>query len=217
MAKRLIRWALATAVIAASIILISGRWQDPWLWGVVAVWCAMSGHAIASMDDDLARERFSPADPGADRLSLRIVRLVALGHLVVSALDLRLGLGPAVPPSVRGVALAGMAAGYALVFRAMRENHFFSAVVRVQSERGHHVVTTGPYRTVRHPGYAGMIVAVPLGGLALGSWLGAGVAIIYSALILRRVVFEDAFLRRSLAGYDGYVNRVPYRLVPGIW
>ena len=169
------------------------------------------------MDDDLARERFSPPEPGADRLSLMAVRLIALAHLIVSALDLRFGIGPRVPDAVRGIALAGMIAGFLVVFRAMRENHFFSAVVRVQSERGHHVVTTGPYATIRHPGYAGMILSVPLSGMALGSWIGAGIALIYSGLILRRVVFEDGFLQRSLAGYDRYVRQVRYRLVPGIW
>jgi protein-S-isoprenylcysteine O-methyltransferase Ste14 len=177
----------------------------------------MSFYAIHSMDDDLARERFHPPDAGADRLSLRAVRIVALAHLIVSALDVRFSIGPAVNAPVRTVALAGMAAGFFLCFRAMRENHFFSAVVRVQTERGHHVVSTGPYSIVRHPGYAGMILSVPLSGLALGSWIGAGVALLYSGLILRRVMFEDGFLQRSLEGYDRYVTQVRYRLVPGVW
>jgi protein-S-isoprenylcysteine O-methyltransferase Ste14 len=172
---------------------------------------------MRSLDDDLARERFNPPDPGADRMPLRAVRLAALAQLLIGPLDLRFGLGPPVPAPLRAIGLAGMAFGFFLVFRSMRENYFFSAVVRIQTERGHHVVSSGPYAVIRHPGYAGMIAGVPLGALALGSWLAVAAALLYSGLILRRVVFEDAFLRRSLEGYDTYVEQVRYRLLPGVW
>jgi protein-S-isoprenylcysteine O-methyltransferase Ste14 len=104
-----------------------------------------------------------------------------------------------------------------LVFHAMFSNRFFSPVVRIQAERGHRLVDTGPYSIVRHPGYAGMILLAPFSGLALGSWLSVAVALMYSGMVLRRVFFEDAFLRQHLQGYDGYVKRVRYRLVPGIF
>jgi len=96
-------------------------------------------------------------------------------------------------------------------------NRFFSPVVRVQTERGHRVIDRGPYGTIRHPGYLGMIVSVLCSGLALGSWLGFAFAVAYGALILRRVFFEDAFLQVNLAGYADYARRVPYRLIPGGW
>ncbi|HMF60080.1 MAG TPA: hypothetical protein VK595_06905, partial [Vicinamibacterales bacterium] len=69
----------------------------------------------------------------------------------------------------------------------------------------------------RHPGYVGMIAAMPLSGLALGSWVSFGIALAYSALILRRVMFEDAFLLRNLPGYAEYTRRVTRRLLPGMW
>ena len=110
-----------------------------------------------------------------------------------------------------------MALAMVLVYRAMHENKFFSSVIRVQTDRGHRVVETGPYSLVRHPGYAGMIAAMPLSGLALGSWLSFGVALVYSAMIVRRVLFEDAFLLQNLDGYPAYARRVTGRLVPRVW
>jgi protein-S-isoprenylcysteine O-methyltransferase Ste14 len=105
----------------------------------------------------------------------------------------------------------------ALLIAAMRTNRFFSAVVRIQQERGHQVISSGPYSLIRHPGYAGMITAIPFSALALGSWLGVALAVAYAALIVRRVVFEDAFLQRNLPGYRDYATRVRYRLIPGAW
>jgi len=122
-----------------------------------------------------------------------------------------------IDPIARGFALAGMTLGFLLFFRAMRENRFFSTVVRIQSERGHRVVATGPYSIIRHPGYAGMIVSVPLSGIALGSWAGAALGLVYSAMMMRRVAFEDGFLQQSLGGYAEYATRVPYRLLPRVW
>ena len=118
---------------------------------------------------------------------------------------------------LRAVALAMMAVTLGMFFRSMHENRFFSSVVRVQNERGHRVVDSGPYSIVRHPGYAGLIWAIPFSGLALGSWLAAALGLIMSGLILRRVLFEDAFLTKNLEGYVAYSGRVRHRLIPGVW
>lgn len=217
MVKRLTRWMFISAALIGGVMLLAGRFDDPWLWGYAAAWLATSLYAMVSIDDSLARERFSPPEAGADRWWLLAAQMVSLAHLIVAGLDNRFHWSPQVPPIARGAALAGMAAAFFLVFRAMRENQFFSSVVRIQAERGHRVVTTGPYAVVRHPGYVGMIVGVPLSGLALGSYASAAVALIYSALMARRVTFEDRFLRESLAGYAEYATRVRHRLVPRLW
>jgi protein-S-isoprenylcysteine O-methyltransferase Ste14 len=99
----------------------------------------------------------------------------------------------------------------------MRENRFFSSVVRVQNDRGHRVIDTGPYAVVRHPGYAGMMLGMPLSGLALGSWVASAIGVVLSLLALRRVLFEDAFLKKNLNGYTLYSSRVTYRLIPRVW
>jgi protein-S-isoprenylcysteine O-methyltransferase Ste14 len=217
MPKPLKRWLLVSGVISSAVFALAGTWRDPWLWAYVTIWSATTCYALFSIDEDLARERFHPPTQGADAVALHVVRVVALSHLMVGALDSgRWHIAP-VSPALRGFALAGMALTFGMFFRAMRENRFFSSVVRVQDERGHRVVDSGPYSIVRHPGYAGLIWAMPLSGLALGSWLAAGIGLLMSALILRRVFFEDAFLRKNLDGYVAYTHRVRHRLIPGVW
>jgi protein-S-isoprenylcysteine O-methyltransferase Ste14 len=214
--KRLARGVLVQVVVVGGLFLLAGTWKDPWLWAFGLVFAAVCFYALISIDDDLARERFRPPSPGADKVSLRIVRIVALAHLVVGALDIRWQWTSMAAP-LRAIGVVGFALSFWMILRAMKANRFFSAVVRVQTERGHQVVDRGPYGVVRHPGYAAMILAVPFSGLALGSWLAVAVALVYSGLILRRVIFEDRYLHENLAGYRDYAARVRYRLVPGAW
>jgi protein-S-isoprenylcysteine O-methyltransferase Ste14 len=196
---------------------LSGAWRDPWLWTYVAVCAVAAGYALLTIDEDLARERFHPPAAGADRVALGFIRVAAISHLAVGALDSgRWHLAP-VSPALRVVGLFFLAAMLALFYGAMRTNRFFSAVVRIQDDRGHRVVDRGLYSMVRHPGYAGLILGIPSSGLALGSWLSAAIGLVMSALILRRVLFEDAFLRANLEGYPAYAARVPHRLIPGLW
>ncbi len=215
--RRLGRFCLVWTLVFGGLFLISGAWNDPWLWTYAAVWAATLLWAVLGIEEDLANERFRPPSRGADRAWLAVIQVVALAHLVVGALDLGRWHVGQVPESLRGTALAGMAAAAILVFRAMHANRFFSSVVRIQDDRGHRVVDKGPYSVVRHPGYAGMIPLMALSGLALGSWLAFGFGVVYGLLIARRTRFEDRFLQANLAGYRDYVRRVPYRLVPGIW
>jgi protein-S-isoprenylcysteine O-methyltransferase Ste14 len=215
--KRLARWAFGTLFVALVLMLSAGTWRDPWLWSYVAVASAIAFLALVTIDEDLARERFTPPNDGADRLSLRVIRIIALAHLVVGAADSGRFHWTTMAPELRIIGLVGFALSFLIVFRAMATNRFFSAVVRVQTDRGHRVVDSGPYRLVRHPGYAGMITAVPFSALALGSWPSMVLALLYSALILRRVAFEDRFLHANLDGYADYATRVRYRLIPGAW
>ena len=215
--KRFGRLALAMTVMSALLFALAGTWRDPWLWAYIAAASCIGALAVMAMDDDLARERFRPPSAGADRLSLRAIRIIALVHLVVGALDSGRFHWTTVDPALRALGLIGFVLSFALVARAMLVNRFFSAVVRLQTDRGHHVIDRGPYRLVRHPGYAGMITAVPCSGLALGSWVAFAIALVYSLMILRRVIFEDRFLHENLPGYREYADRVRYRLVPGGW
>jgi protein-S-isoprenylcysteine O-methyltransferase Ste14 len=216
MAKRLIRFTLTLLVLTGILVLLKGR-LDTWLALYLGGWSIFALYAFVSIDDDLARERFHPPEPGADRLLLRVVRILALLHVIVGTLDAgRWHLAP-VPDAVRAVALVIMVVSALLVVQAMRANRFFSPVVRVQTERGHRVIDRGPYGIIRHPGYLGMIVSVICSGLALGSWLAVAFALLYAGLVFRRVFFEDAFLKANLAGYTDYARRVPYRLIPRTW
>ncbi len=217
MSNRLRIWGFGLAALATLLFGISGRWSDPWLWSFIGLWGATTLYGLAGIDDDLARERFRPPAQGADPVALLFVRAFALADLVLGALDVgRWHLAP-VPAPLRAVSLAAMVLTLGMFFRAMHENRFFSAVVRVQRDRAHRVIDTGPYAVVRHPGYAGLLLAMPCAGLALGSFISAGIGVILSLLIVRRVIFEDAFLRQYLDGYTAYAARVPYRLVPRVW
>ena len=215
-AKRLGRWFLINLFVSAMICGISGRYLDPWLWAYIATVAAISLYPALALDNDLAQERFHPPDAGADRVPLRVVRIIAIAHFVLSLLDARWQFS-SVPGAIRLAALVGLAISVVLVFRAMRTNRFFSAVIRIQKDRGHRVIDQGVYGVIRHPGYAGMIPSMTFSGLALGSWVGAALGVCYALMMIRRVLFEDAFLRSQLQGYQEYTARVRYRLIPGVW
>ncbi len=122
------------------------------------------------------------------------------------------------PPWLHALGLITVAAGYALCFWAMLVNRFFSSVIRIQSDRGQYVVTTGPYAFIRHPGYTAGILIILASGVGLGSWLAAAMlAIATLPFLLYRAVTEDRILQAELPGYRDYAKRVRWRLSPGIW
>jgi protein-S-isoprenylcysteine O-methyltransferase Ste14 len=100
---------------------------------------------------------------------------------------------------------------------AMLENEHFEQFMRIQEDRAHQVVTSGPYRIVRHPGYAGAIVGVLSVPLILGSWWTFAPAGAVALVFVIRTALEDRTLRRELGGYQAYMRQTRYRLVPGIW
>jgi len=205
-------------VLGGLLMSLAGQWRSVYLWGLTAGIMSLSLYAAAVLDPDLARERFRPPSKGADPTALAWIRVTALATFVFSTLDGgRLHWSPPVPALLRGLALVGCLAGTWFVIYAMAANRFFSSVVRVQTDRGHHVVDKGPYARIRHPGYLGMMIMCPLAALALGSWWGLLPALIYSGLMLLRVIGEDRFLLRNLDGYSQYSLRVPSRIIPGVW
>jgi protein-S-isoprenylcysteine O-methyltransferase Ste14 len=142
---------------------------------------------------------------------------VVFPMVIVAGLDHRFNWSPEFPLWLSVAGFIFIAFGYAFAAWALAENRFFSSVVRIQTDRGHVVCDTGPYRFVRHPGYAGNIL--PLYGivLALGSvWtlIPAAVATIITVI---RTVLEDQTLQEELSGYRDYAQRVRYRLIPGIY
>ncbi|NLE75533.1 MAG: isoprenylcysteine carboxylmethyltransferase family protein, partial [Chloroflexi bacterium] len=114
-------------------------------------------------------------------------------------------------------ALAAIVAGYALGAYALVANPFFSGMVRIQADRGHRVVTGGPYRWVRHPGYLGALVTFLATPVFLDSpWAFVPTAFLAVVLVVRTHL-EDRTLQQQLAGYREYAARVRRRLLPGLW
>ena len=99
----------------------------------------------------------------------------------------------------------------------MRENSFAAPVVKIQKDRGHRVITTGPYGYVRHPMYFGALFFFIGTSLVLGSWWGLAFTLVFATLLCIRIPIEERALRAGLEGYDAYAARVRYRLIPLIW
>lgn len=107
--------------------------------------------------------------------------------------------------------------GYGLFSWTMVSNKFFSGVIRIQKERGHAVVKTGPYRYVRHPVYAGLITAVIATPVLLGSLWALLPEAITAVIFIFRTTLEDRTLLQELDGYGTYTQQVRYRFVPSRW
>jgi protein-S-isoprenylcysteine O-methyltransferase Ste14 len=209
---------LFEVALAAILFGTAGRVDLPWVWVLLAVHGTILTIALTFIDPTLMRERASPG-PGAQDKSLRRILFVLLvAHLVVAGLDVGRfhGSGP-IPLPVRVAALVVFACGMGFSVWAAVTNRFFSSAIRLQTDRGHYVIDTGPYRWVRHPGYAGTVVAAVAGGVVIGSWWSLLPLALMGAMVIRRMLLEDAFLHRELEGYATYAGRVRYKLVPGLW
>jgi len=202
---------------AATLFGSAGRTDIVEFWVYVAILAAVSALSLTLLDPDLMQERMRP---GGRRVGLRFlpVIIVMFVHWTVAGLDRgRLHLSDTVPPGLEAVALALFALAWIVFVWAMYVNRFFSSIPRIQSERGHAVITTGPYRFVRHPGYTAALLAAVTSGLALGSWISTFIAPIALVGLVWRTMVEDRMLQSDLPGYADYAARVRYRLVPGIW
>jgi protein-S-isoprenylcysteine O-methyltransferase Ste14 len=221
------RRALAIALACAAawsnawILYVSaGRWDLPGFSAYVVVWTAFLIANASTTPSDLLRERFSPG-PGARESVVAAAFLTTLlwsTHLLVAGADVgRLHWSDTVPSIVRMLGFVLLTASLALLAKAIRSNPFFSSVIRVQIERGHGVVSSGPYQFVRHPGYAAAIGIALSSGLALGSWGSLLPSGLVAPLLVWRIRREEALLCSELPGYLEYARSVRYRLLPGVW
>lgn len=224
--------ARAVVMFAAYVLLLPGviflaagtlHWPMGWVYYGLTVAAALVSRAIVALvHPDLLAERGQSQRAedvkSWDRpLSLAVGLLVPLVVLIVTGLDERWSWSPPLPSRLAPVAVAVFILSYAFSTWAMVTNRFFSGVVRIQKDRGHHVVTSGPYRIVRHPGYAGGVIAMIAAPLLLGSLWALIPAAAYTVLIVVRTRLEDRTLLEELPGYRDYAQRTRYRLLPGLW
>lgn len=210
-----LRWLLMPLIAGAVLFGCAGRWDLPGAWGVLVLLAGFGVTLALTADAELLQERVRPGPGSQDRLTQPASLVLIVAQWVIAGLDARYGWSP-VPLAVVLTAVAGYALCLAGMLAAMRANRFYSSVVRVQSERGHSVITRGPYAIVRHPGYAASMLGAICGGLALGSWLAMIPTALFVALFVRRTLLEDRLLIAELPGYADYARRVRYRLIPRV-
>lgn len=217
-AKRLLAWIAVSLFLALFVLGIAGRTDLPMVNAFLVMSSLLALGASLTIDADLASKRLQPGQKGEDPRRLAAIRASVLLTFAVALLDVgRFRWSDTVPRALQVGALVFSGLSLAWSLWAVRSNRFFVPVIRIQAERGHRVVTTGPYAFMRHPGYVGLVLGAPAYALALGSWLGLAPAALVSLLFFRRAAHEDRFLRENLEGYEDYARRVRFRLLPGLW
>jgi protein-S-isoprenylcysteine O-methyltransferase Ste14 len=219
----LIRETVGNLFLVAILFGIVGRW-DWWNgWALAAVYLLMTAGCIIfilPVNPRMLAERSRPKAgfKNWDFLLVSLMGVFILAAYVISSLDARFGWSPKIPLGVEIAALIICILGYdGLVLWSMVVNQYFTAIVRIQAEREHSVVTTGPYRFVRHPGYLAAILSYVFTPLLLGSLWGLIPAGMAAILLVVRTGLEDKTLQAELPGYQEYTRQTRYRLIPGIW
>ena len=227
--KQLVRAAVGLVLylffVPALLFISAGTldWPMAWVYAVMVLVATLGSRLIVfRRNPETLRERarFTSSEGTAswDRVLVLIVGLFGpMATMVVAGLDQRWDWSDIVPEVVQYLAALAVAGSYGLAVWAMVENRYFSSVARIQEDRGQVVVTSGPYRLVRHPAYAGTVLASVALPLMLNAvWAFIPAMIMIAALILRTDL-EDQMLRHELEGYQEYAEKTRFRLLPGVW
>jgi protein-S-isoprenylcysteine O-methyltransferase Ste14 len=222
-AKLILQTLLYIAGMGALLFIAAGTRQWPAAWVFLAAMAVLglgSGVWLAKTDPALLAERMRPmmqdAQPAADKKFMLVFGAAALLWFIAIGLDKRFHASD-VPIALQALGLAMLVASTGYIMWVMRENSFAAPVVKVQAERGHRVIDTGPYAHVRHPMYSGTVLFFVGMPLLLGSWWGVMLAPLFVVLFAIRAGIEERALLEGLPGYAAYTAKVRYRLVPGIW
>lgn len=220
------RLVVDTLLVASLLFVAAGTlaWSEAWvLLAALFLVRAVGALAIYRRNPELLRERarlpLHTQQLFGDRaLLLGVLATGFLGLPTIAAFDVfRWHVLPAPPPLVATLGLSMFLLGWCLKSLALHANAFAVTVVRLQTERAHAVIDSGPYTVIRHPFYA----ADPLILVGLSLWLQSYAAVFCAvipiALMVMRLRLEERFLRRALPGYDAYTDRVRFRLIPGLW
>jgi len=207
-------------VMGGVLFLSAGtlNWPSAWVYLAVMIGFSLTlGVSLARRDPGLMNERLSPPiqkdQAAADKVLLSILLVAIFAWLGLMGLDFRYGWS-AVPSWLLAIGGVVLLVGIWICYLTMLENSFAAPVVKIQGERGQHVITTGPYSYVRHPMYAGAILYFAGTALLLGSWWGLASVLLFIVLLAIRIFIEEQALRTGLQGYDDYAANVRYRLIP---
>lgn len=205
-------------------LLISWRWDwwEAWVYAFVTILGFVISRVLAARhhpDLIAERARFMQHE-NAKSWDRVLALLLGLGSILVMAaagLEARSGTLFMFNSIIKIIALIFILSGYALGSYALVVNRFFSGMVRIQAERGHHVVSSGPYRWIRHPGYAGGLLTYLATPFFLDSLWAILPTVFIVVVLVVRTSLEDKTLQAELEGYRAYARRVRFRLLPGIW
>ena len=218
---------LATAIFTVGLIgglfAIAGRWN--WLagWSYLTVLYAgnIGSHVyLWRKNPDVLRwrTRYGKGTKSWDKVCLAAFGVAFLLTLAVAALDSGRYHWAPIPVELWGLGAAVFVFGQGLITWSMRVNPFFEKTARIQTDRDHKVITSGPYRYVRHPGYVGTIAGYTMAPpLLLGSWWAMLPALLSALSLIVRTALEDRMLQNELDGEAAYAQQVRYRLVPKLW
>jgi protein-S-isoprenylcysteine O-methyltransferase Ste14 len=222
-AKWLLQSLIWVAAMGALLFAPAGtlHWPAAWVFlatmAVIAIAC---GWWLAKTDPALLAERMRPPmrddQPATDKKIVVAFGVASLLWFAVIGLDRRVQSSD-MPLPLQALGLAMLLVSTCFVMWVMHENSFASAAVRLQTERSHRVVDSGPYAWVRHPMYSGAIVFFVGAALLLGSWWGVAMSMLFVVLFAIRAGIEERTLTAGLPDYADYAARVRYRLLPGIW
>ena len=221
--KRAVQVGIQFLLLAAILFLSSGRldWWFAWVYlGIFVLGVGVNSYVLLRINPELIAERarqFTPETKKWDRILATLWGLMSAVSLMVAGLDVRFGWSPQISLTVQLIAVLFHMFGSAFASWAIVSNAFFAGTVRIQTERGHSVASSGPYRFVRHPGYAGWMISNVAVVVMLGSIWALLPAVIAVLALVARTALEDRMLREELPGYEEYAQRVRYRLVPGVW
>lgn len=222
--RTILRLVLILLVFPLTPMIVSGAWDwwEAWAYAAINILGFIVSRILAARrNPDILAERARSMElqdaKSWDKILSPLLAFGGLLILIVAGMDKAYDWTPPYPLNARIAALFVVFLGFAFGSWALVENKFFSGVVRIQKDRGHHVVTTGPYRFVRHPGYAGalwMYLALPV--LLDSVWAFIPSLLLLGVLVLRTSL-EDRTLQAELPGYVEYAKKTRYRLLPGIW
>jgi len=214
-------FAFLMLMLALALFLPAGslRFWQAWVYLAVFAGCTLLITAyLFKYDQKLLASRVKAGPMAEAQKSQQLLQSLAslffLALFIVPGLDFRFHWSP-VPPTVSLLADGFVALGFYLVFLVFRANSYTSAVIEVTEEQP--VITTGPYRVVRHPMYAGALVLLLFTPLALGSWVALPCLLPLIGVIVVRLLEEEEFLLANLTGYADYCRQVRYRLIPFVW
>lgn len=222
--KGLLALTAEFAVFAALLFVSAGtlRWTAGWMFMAIFFGFGLAITLWVSREDPgLLAERLSfpiqEEQPLWDKVFIAAITLLFVLWLVLMPLDaVRFGWWE-VPGWLRITGALSLVLSFCILSLTFRENAYLAPVVKLQEERGQTVVTTGPYRYVRHPIYASMFLFFPGSALLLGSLWGLLLCAVLLGLLVWRTAREDRMLMNELAGYDRYARNVRYRLIPRVW